>query len=111
MLIDAYAETRERHWAPLITDRLSVLGMGEALSFRDKCFDFVIASHVLEHSADPQSFLRELQRVAKAGYIETPDALMERINPYWDHRSKVTVRDGVLEIRKKPSWCPNLGLV
>ena len=28
VLIDAYAETRERHWAPFITDRPSVLGMG-----------------------------------------------------------------------------------
>jgi SAM-dependent methyltransferase len=111
VLIDAYAETRERHWAPFITDRPSVLGMGEALPFRDKSFDFVIASHVLEHSADPESFLRELQRVAKAGYIETPDAFMERINPYWDHRSEVTVRDGVLEVRKKSSWCPDSELV
>lgn len=111
VLIDAYAETRERHWAPFITDRPSVLGMGEALPFRDKSFDFVIASHVLEHSVDPESFLCELQRVAKAGYIETPDAFMERINPYWDHRSEVTVRDGVLEVRKKPSWCPEPELV
>jgi len=111
VLIDAYAETRERHWAPFITDRPSVLGMGEALPFRDKSFDFVIASHVLEHSADPENFLRELQRVANAGYIETPDAFMERINPYWDHRSEVTVRDGVLEVRKKPSWRPDEELV
>ena len=111
VLVDAYAETRERHWAPFITDRPSVLGMGEALPFRNKSFDFVIASHVLEHSADPESFLQELQRVAKAGYIETPDAFMERINPYWDHRSEVTVRDGILEVRKKSSWRPDPELV
>lgn len=111
ILIDAYITTRERHWAPLITDRPSVLGMGEALPFRDDCFDFVIASHVLEHSAEPELFLLELQRVAKAGYIETPDAFMERINPYWDHRSEVTVRDGVLLVRKKTSWKPDSELV
>lgn len=111
VLIDAHIDTRERHWAPLITDRPSVLGLGEALPFRDKSFDFVIASHVLEHSIDPGKFLLELQRVAKAGYIETPDAFMERINPYWDHRSEVTVRNGVLEVRKKPSWLPDCGLV
>jgi len=85
--------------------------MGEALPFRDNCFDFVIASHVLEHSAEPELFLLELQRVAKAGYIETPDAFMERINPYWDHRSEVTVRDGVLLVRKKSSWKPDSELV
>jgi SAM-dependent methyltransferase len=111
VLIDAYAATRERHWAPFITDRPSVLGFGEALPFRDKSFDFVIASHVLEHSAEPERFLLELQRVAKAGYIETPDAFMERINPYWDHRSEVTVRNGVLEVRKKSSWLPDPELV
>jgi SAM-dependent methyltransferase/uncharacterized protein YbaR (Trm112 family) len=111
VLIDAYTSTRERHWAPFITDRLSVLGAGEALPFRDKSFDFVIASHVLEHSTNPERFLLELQRVAKAGYIETPDAFMERINPYWDHRSEVTVRNGVLEVRKKSSWLPDPELV
>ena len=81
-MIDAYADTRERHWAPFIKDRPSVLGMGEALPFRDESFDFVIASHVLEHSANSEIFFRELQRVAKAGYVETPDAFMELINPY-----------------------------
>ena len=42
--MDAYEDTRERHWAPLVTDRPSVLGMGETLPFKDKSFDFVIAS-------------------------------------------------------------------
>jgi len=101
VLLDAYAETRERHWEPLITDRPTVLGFVEKLPFRDKAFDFVIASHVLEHSRDPEAFLRELQRVARAGYIEVPDAFMERINPYLDHRLEITVREGRLVIRKK----------
>ena len=104
VLIDAYESTRERHWAPLITDRPSLLGFGEALPFKDNAFDFVIASHVLEHSSNPDFFLKELQRVAKAGYIETPDAFMERINPYWDHRSEVTIQDNQLLIRKKENW-------
>jgi SAM-dependent methyltransferase/uncharacterized protein YbaR (Trm112 family) len=104
VLIDAHVNTRERHWAPFVVDRPSVLGFGENLPFADKTFDFVIASHVLEHSDNPQKFLEELQRVGKAGYIETPDAFMERINPYWDHRSEVTVRDGKIYVRKKSSW-------
>jgi uncharacterized protein YbaR (Trm112 family)/antitoxin component of MazEF toxin-antitoxin module len=81
-----------------------VLGFAERLPFRDKSFDFVIACHVLEHSADPVAFLNELQRVGKAGYIETPDAFMERINPYRDHRLEVTVRNAELVIRRKKSW-------
>lgn len=104
VLLDAYEDSRQRHWAPLIADRPMVLGFVERLPFRDKAFDFVIASHVLEHSAHPERFLGELQRVAKAGYIEVPDAFMERINPYRDHRLEITVRDGRLVIRKKRGW-------
>lgn len=104
VLLDAYEETQERHWAPLVSDRPMVLGFVEHLPFRDKAFDFVIASHVLEHSTDPARFLSELQRVAKAGYIEVPDAFMERVNPYRDHRLEITVRGEKLVIRKKPGW-------
>jgi SAM-dependent methyltransferase len=111
VLLDAYEETRERHWEPLIHDRPTVLAFGERLPFKDKAFDFVIAAHVLEHTPDPAAFLRELQRVAKAGYIETPDAFMERINPYKDHRLEVTVRDAELVIRKKPRWVVDDDLV
>lgn len=104
VLLDAFEVTRQRHWAPLVADRPTVLGTVEQLPFRDKAFDFVIASHVLEHSTDPDAFLSELQRVARAGYIEVPDAFMERLNPYRDHRLEITVRDGTLVIRKKGSW-------
>lgn len=102
VLLDAYEATRERHWVPLKIDRPLVLGFVEKLPFKDHAFDFVIASHVLEHSADPERFLAELQRVAKAGYIEVPDAFMERINPYNDHRLEISCRDERLIIRKKP---------
>jgi len=104
VLLDAYPETRERHWAPLVVDRPFVFGFLEKLPFRDKSFDFVIASHVLEHSPAPERALAEMQRVARAGYIEVPDAFMERVNPYKDHRAEITVRDGRLVIRKKAAW-------
>jgi SAM-dependent methyltransferase len=104
VLLDAYEETRERHWVPLVVDRPTVLGFVERLPFKDKAFDFVIASHVFEHSRDPAAFLGELQRVARAGYIETPDALMERLYPYRDHRLEVTVRNETLVVRKKAAW-------
>jgi uncharacterized protein YbaR (Trm112 family)/SAM-dependent methyltransferase len=101
VLLDAYENTRERNWEPLKADRPTVLGFVEQLPFRDKVFDFVIASHVLEHSRDPEQFIAELQRVAKAGYIEVPDAFFERINPLLDHHLEITQRDGRLMIRKK----------
>ena len=103
VLVDAYEDTQERHWEELVHDRPTVLAFGEKLPFKDKSFDFVIAAHVLEHVPDPDKFLSELQRVARAGYIETPDAFMERINPYRDHRLEVTQRNNQLLIRKKAS--------
>jgi SAM-dependent methyltransferase len=111
VLVDAYESTQERHWEPLIHDRPTVLAFGENLPFKDKSFDYVIAAHVLEHTPNPEKFLAELQRVAHGGYIETPDAFMERINPYHDHRLEVTLRDNGLLIRKKPDWIYDKGLV
>lgn len=111
VLLDGYEDTRQRHWVPLVADRPTVLGFVERLPFRDKAFDFVIASHVLEHSTQPEQFLGELQRVARAGYIEVPDAFMERINPYRDHRLEITVRKNRLVIRKKCGWIEDPAVV
>ena len=104
VLIDAYFDTRERHYAKLISDRPTVLGFVENLPFKDNSFDFVIASHVLEHSKNPEKFLSEIQRVAKAGYIEVPDAFFERLACYLDHRLEITDIDNELIIRKKKNY-------
>jgi ubiquinone/menaquinone biosynthesis C-methylase UbiE/predicted O-methyltransferase YrrM/glycosyltransferase involved in cell wall biosynthesis len=44
----------------------------EKMPFREKEFDFVYCSHVLEHVTDPEKACRELIRVGKRGYVETP---------------------------------------
>ncbi len=64
VLCDTYEETQERFFAPLTQDRPAILAFGESLPFKDDAFDFVIASHVLEHSMDLDKFLSELQRVS-----------------------------------------------
>lgn len=104
VLCDAYEDTQERFFTPLIKDRPTVIAFAEALPFKDDSFDFVIASHVLEHSDDPEAFLNELQRVAKAGYIEVPDAFMERLTHYGFHRLEISEKDGSLIIRKKRDY-------
>ena len=49
------------------------------LPFKDKEFDFVIASHVIEHVKDVNIFLKELQRVSSKGYIELPTILEDNL--------------------------------
>jgi SAM-dependent methyltransferase len=74
------------------------------MPFKDKAFDFAIAFHVLEHARDPASFLQELSRVAKAGYIETPNVMFERLVPYDIHLLEIMDLEGRLYIQKK--WSP-----
>ena len=49
------------------------------LPFQDKEFDFVIASHVIEHVEDFEFFLKELERVSSKGYIELPTRLGDNL--------------------------------
>ncbi|MFZ2412565.1 MAG: methyltransferase domain-containing protein [Candidatus Methanoperedens sp.] len=104
ILLDAYEETVERIESSLVKDRPLVLGFAEKLPFKNKSFDFIIASHILEHSPYPEHFLKELMRVGKAGYIETPDAFFERINPFTYHRLEVAGIGSKIRIFKKPFW-------
>ena len=47
--------------------------------FKDKEFDFVIASHVIEHVEDFEFFIKELERVSSKGYIELPSRLGDNL--------------------------------
>ena len=49
------------------------------LPFNDNQFDFVVASHVLEHVPDLDFFISELERVSKKGYIELPSKLEDNL--------------------------------
>ena len=51
----------------------------KTLPFKDKEFDFVIASHVLEHVEDIDFFIKELERVSTKGYIELPTILEDNL--------------------------------
>ena len=51
----------------------------KTLPFKDKEFDFVIASHVLEHVKDIDFFIKELERVSTKGYIELPTILEDNL--------------------------------
>ena len=51
----------------------------KSLPFKDNAFDFVIASHVLEHVEDFKFFIKELERVSNKGYIELPTKLEDNL--------------------------------
>jgi len=42
-------------------------------------FDFIYVSHVFEHVRDPRRAVSEINRVARAGYLETPSPLREQM--------------------------------
>jgi hypothetical protein len=77
--------------------------------FADGQFDFAICSHTLEDIRDPLWVCRELQRVAKAGYIETPSRAEEQtwgVHGPWvgwsHHRWLVDVVESRLRFAMKP---------
>ena len=49
------------------------------LPFKDKEFDFVISSHVIEHVEDFEFFINELERISKRGYIELPTRFADNL--------------------------------
>ena len=67
-----------------------VLIQGKDLPFKNNQFDFVYASHVIEHVEDVSYFIKELQRISKQGYIELPTILEDNIilseNNIKDHK-------------------------
>ena len=49
------------------------------LPFKNNEFDFVIASHVIEHVKDVKTFIKELVRISSKGYIELPTILEDNL--------------------------------
>lgn len=82
-------------------DRPMVVADGMRLPFSDKTFDYVIASHIFEHMDDPAGFAREIMRVGKAGFIEVPSAISERVFGWNFHHWYCDIRDGALTFLPK----------
>jgi hypothetical protein len=76
----------------------------ERYPFGDKEIDFAVCSHTLEDVRDPLWVCSEMNRIAKAGYIEVPSRLEEQSYGFqgpwvgWaHHRWLVVASDGRLE--------------
>ena len=87
---------KDRHGNALVIPKSSRLLAGDiqAVPFRSRSFDYVYASHVLEHVDRPRDACREIARIGLAGYIETPSPLLEQglayrddhLPDYWMHK-------------------------
>lgn len=63
----------DRSMKKLVTDdKPFVMCSCYALPFRDKVFDFVTSYYLIEHLDDPWVLIKELKRVSKHGYIQSP---------------------------------------
>jgi SAM-dependent methyltransferase len=72
-LVDRYPGPTQHRHAPFVRDGREFIEADVCdLPFADKTFDFVYCAHVLEHVPDPLAACREIIRVGRRGYIETP---------------------------------------
>jgi ubiquinone/menaquinone biosynthesis C-methylase UbiE len=97
-------ENNEQRFTELKFKGLFVWSNAEKLPFKSKKFDYSISSHVLEHTAYPERMISELERISKAGYIETPPSWQELVCPYKMHFSRVTIENNVLVFKIKSKF-------
>lgn len=103
ILLEYSSVGNEHRWSQDIkADRPIVFYNTDTLPFKDKVFKKTICKHVLEHVDNPKVFLRELQRISKGGYIETPSEIAELVfTPYDQHKWVINRVDSQLLIKKK----------
>src|SRR5712664_1444236 len=110
VLCDRLIDDNTERGGGIVADRPIVEADAQALPFADQSFDYVICAQVLEHVEDPERMLRELMRVARRGYIETPSEIAERLYGWPFHRSVINLLGGKLVIRRKSFDTPFGGL-
>ncbi len=77
ILCERYFEDFERTDHIKIDSRPFVICTLESLPFKDKTFNLITCSHVLEHVDNPRMALEEIKRVGKAAYVVTPSWIAE----------------------------------
>jgi SAM-dependent methyltransferase len=104
-------DDRERAGARIDqADARLVVGDACAMPFEPGTFDYAIASHIAEHVDEPAELSRELVRVARAGYIETPGWLGDMLLREDFHRWRVSRYGAGLRFQEVTNPRP-LGLI
>lgn len=88
VIVDKFPEdNHQRATGKILLDqkRFYVNADVENLPFKDRAFDFVFCSHLLEHVEDPGQAIKEITRVGKAGYLEVPFAGLDLLKPFKSH--------------------------
>lgn len=81
ILLDWVTGAAHRCGVAMMIDRPTVFGDASRMPFKGQASDFVVASHILVHMAEPKIFLAQLQRVGKAGYIQPPQRHLRTLAP------------------------------
>lgn len=81
---------------PLKTEKEIVFYDGGKFPFRDKQFDYVICSHVMEHVENVDAFVDEINRVAKKGYLEYPTIYYDYLYNFPEHIALLFQKNNVL---------------
>jgi len=92
--------------ADVRVDRPLVVADATHTPFVTHSFDFAFCAQLLEHMADPAALLQELQRIARAGYIETPSKVYEKLYGWNFHRWFVSLEGDrlVLQAKDRPIY-------
>ena len=94
VLVDRYIDDNTERGGNLRIDRPLIVADAQELPFKDGAFDYVVCFHILEHMPDPAKFLREIMRVGKRGWIQSPSEIAERMFHWPFHRWYVNLIDG-----------------
>ena len=80
IVCDRFVKTTQHRSTPLkLNGKPFIILDVEYLPFKTKAVDFLYCSHVLEHIENPEHACSEIQRVAKSGYIETPNFMKDAL--------------------------------
>lgn len=106
ILVDKFLFDNTERGGNIVIDRPMVVADAHHLPFKDGVFAYTICSHILEHMDDPVQFASELTRVSKAGYIQSPAEIAERMFHWSFHRWYVNLVDDTLVLHPREPFEP-----